>query len=183
MQIDIEDVLASSIGRMVSVSLFLVSGIWIGSAVGGFAILFAERGIYGIRDPAMVFLSPLLLINLWIVLNVFFLVGMVIWIFVADGLGYLSWGILVGGESLFVMLGFSFGFDVMFSSLAKMGIAWGIWLVVLSMLETGLWLVFHWRQNLWARRLVELRAENAMIHAERDAAKSRPDPPEDGDLR
>ncbi len=108
---------------------------------------------------------------------------MLIWIFVADGLGYLSWGILVGVESLFVLLGFSFGYGVGFSSPANMAIAWVLWLVLLAMVETGLWLVFNWRQSIWARNLAELRAENAMAHAERNARNQNPRLPEDGDLR
>ncbi len=183
MQIDFEDILAGSIARMMLVSLFLVSGIWLGSAIGGFAVVVAEGGIFDVLDPSLVFLSPLLLINLWIVLNGFFLVGMLIWIFVADGLGYLSWGILVGVESLFVMLGFSFGYGVGFSSPANMVIAWGLWLVLLAMVETGVWLVCYWRRSIWARQLAELRAENAMIRAERDATANDQQSPEDDDLR
>ncbi len=183
MQIDFEDILAGSIGRIVVVVLFLVSGIWLGSAIGGFAVVVAEEGIFDVLDPGLVFLSPLLLINLWIVLNGFFLAGMLIWIFVADGIGYLSWGIFVGMESLFVMLGFSFGYGVGFSSPANMAIAWGVWLVLLTMVETGVWLVCQWRQSIWARNLAELRAENAMAHADRDARNHGPRLPEDDNLR
>jgi hypothetical protein len=183
MQIDFEDILAGSIGRMVVVSLFLVSGIWIGSMIGGFGILLGEEGIDGVLDPAVVFLSPLFLINLWIVLNGFFLAGMLIWIFAADGIGYLSWGILVGVESLFVLLGFSFGYSVKFSSPANMAVAWGVWLLLLAMLETGVWLVCQWRRSIWARQLAALRAENAMIHLERDAKNHSQWSQEDGDLR
>ncbi len=64
MQIDFEDILAGSIAKMMAVSLFLVSGIWLGSAIGGLAVVVGEGRISQVLDLGLVFLSPLLLINL-----------------------------------------------------------------------------------------------------------------------
>jgi len=178
MQLDFEDVLASSIGRVMVIFLFFLSGIWLGSLVGGFALMVGARSL---PDPEDVFMTPLLLVNVWIVLNVAFLAGMLIWIFVGDGLGCLAWGVLVGVESLFVMLGFTFGFGSPAS--VDTAIAWAVWLVVLVMLETGVWLVFQWRRSIWARQMAALGAENAMIRAQRDVEVSYPEPSEDVDGR
>ena len=178
MQFDFEDILASSVGRVVAIALFFVCGIWIGSVIGGFALMVGMRDLPAATDVSW---APLLLINLWLVLNVAFLAAMMIWVFVADGLGYLAWGILVGAESLFVLLGHSFGFGS--RDFTETLVAWGVWLILLVMLETGVWLVCQWRRNIWARQLAELRAENAMIRAEREQLARETEVPEDTDLR
>lgn len=177
MSFDFEDILASAFGRMLVIALFLTSGVWVGSLVGAIAIMAGER-----RLELEVFLSaPLLLINVWLVLNVAFLAGVLIWIFVADGLGYLSWGVLIGVQSFFVMLGFNFGFRL--PPLLECAIAWAVWLTLLAMLETGVWLTCQWRRNVWAREIAALSAENAMILAQQEMMAEAAESPEDADLR
>ena len=43
------------------------------------------------------------------------------------------------------------------------------WLVVLTMVETGIWLTRQMRMNRWAHQMAALSAENSMRRAEREA--------------
>jgi hypothetical protein len=108
-------------------------------------------------------------INLWIVPNVAFLAIMTVYLFVFDGIVHVAWGITVGFESLFLMLGWCLHFE----ETKDMLLAWGCWLVLLVMAEAGIWLHRQMMTNRWARGMAELRAENAMIRAEREALAAR----------
>lgn len=168
MQLDFEDVLAGTLGRLVLFSLFLLSAIWIGSAIGGMALVigrwdFSSGG--SLIDFGVLWLSPVLLINLWIVPNVAFLAAMVVYLMISENIGYVAWGAIVGIESLFVMLGWAHHSSPAY----HITVTWGAWLILLAMVEIGVWLVRQMRMNRWAREMAELSAENAMIRAEREA--------------
>ncbi len=47
--------------------------------------------------------------------------------------------------------------------------AWLAWLVLLGMVETGVWLIRQMLTNRWAHELAVLNMENARRRAERDA--------------
>ena len=59
----------------------------------------------------------------------------------------------MGFESLFVMLGWGLGFHDMKDTT----LAWSCWLVLLVMVETGIWLDRQMRTNRWARGLKRQR--------------------------
>ncbi|MEO6474374.1 MAG: hypothetical protein ABIQ96_04580 [Luteolibacter sp.] len=120
-------------------------------------------------------LSPLLLLNLWIIPNAALIALMWIWHLVNDGIGYVAWGILVGVESLIAML----CFDPDFRGPMDAPIVFGCWLALLIMVETGVWFVLHWRRNVWAREMFALSAENARRRAEREAARANGHPPDE----
>ena len=172
MQLDFEDVLAGTFGRLVLFSLFLFSAIWMGSTIGGLALA-VGRWDFSVHtfsiDLEALWWSPLLLINLWIVPNVAFLAAMMVYLLVSENTGYAAWGTIVGIESLFVMLSWAHHSSPAY----RISITWGTWLVLLAMAETGIWLIRQMRMNRWAREMAELSAENAMIRAEREARISR----------
>lgn len=111
--------------------------------------------------------SPLYLINLWIVPNVGALAVAVVVLFVSESYGFGAWGIILGVESMFFMLGSGYS-----HSGPSQWIAWVSWGILLAMVETGIWLVRQMRINRWARAMAELSAENAVRRAERDAEKA-----------
>lgn len=168
MQLDFEDILAGTFGRLVLFSLFLLSAIWIGSTIGGLALVvgrwdFSFDALSASLD--VLWWSPVLLINLWIVPNVAFLAAMMVYLLVSENTGYVAWGAIVGIESLFVMLGWAHHSSPAY----HITVTWGAWLILLAMVETGIWLVRQMKMNRWAREMAELSAENAMIRAEREA--------------
>lgn len=170
MRLDIEDVLSDTFSRGVMSILFFISAIWFGSMIGGLAWLIGNERSFNIfeLDLSQTFHSLLLLINLWIVPNVAFLAIMLIRVFVNDdGMSHMTWGVIIGMESLFVMLGWCLNFS---SDPKGSLIAWSTWLLLLGMIETGVWLHAQMRRNRWARAMVELSAENAMLRAQRAAA-------------
>lgn len=111
-------------------------------------------------------LSPVLLFNIWIIPNAALVAFMLVWYLYHDGLGHLAWGLLVGVESGFILLGSAGEFH----QPLEFALAVGCWLVLLVMVETGVWLVSQWRRNLWVKDLFNLNAENARRRAARDAA-------------
>lgn len=60
-------------------------------------------------------------------------------------------------------------------SMLPITIAWISWLVLLVMLETGVWLIRQMLTNRWARQLAMLNMENSRTNAEREA--NRPSGP------
>lgn len=182
MQLDYEDMLAGTFSRIVLTALFFVSSIWLGSVIGGLAWLIGNEDYWDISDlralmEAFLY-SPLFLINLWLVPNVGFLAIMLIWVFMNDGTSHLTWGLILGMESLFVMLGRCLKFDEPKETL----ISWSCWLILLGMAEAGIWLHRQMRHNRWAREMMELSAENAMLRAQR-AAMATEAPSEEADLK
>lgn len=166
MWIDIEDLLAGIVGKVVLIALFFLSAIWLGSLVGGVAIL-AGKGA-SVRDffEVLIF-SPILEINLWIIPNVALLAGMLVWILVNDSLDHAPWGIVMGAESLFVMLGW--GLD--FSEPIHAAISWASWLMLLVMAETGVWFIQQWRRQVQIQGIMALKAENWAARAVREAGQ------------
>ncbi|MES2439006.1 MAG: hypothetical protein V4584_08060 [Verrucomicrobiota bacterium] len=165
MQLDFEDILSGAFGRIIALFLFIVSAVWVGSLVGGIAWMVGRSGFSQLPSIFDLFMSPLLLINLWIIPNVALLAIMTSYLLVSDESGHAAWGVIVGFESLFVMLGWCLNF----SGVKDTALAWSCWLVLLVMLETGIWLDRQMRTNRWAREMAQLRAENAMRIAQRTA--------------
>lgn len=174
MEFDVEDMLAGTFGRIVGTFLFLVSAIWVGSMIGGLAWVVSYWSFSAwssVRDILDLWASPMLLVNLWMVPNVAFLAATVVYLLVSENTGYLTWGIVVGVESLFVLLGETFGYGASRNVIW----AWSAWLVFLAFAESGVWYLSAMRKNRWARQMEELKIENAMRRAERDLmAKQTP---------
>ena len=167
MQFDVEDVLAGAFGRIILLFLFLVSGIWAGSVIGGLAWFFGTWDLSPgelLSVPSVLWESPGLLINLWIIPNAGLLAVGIVILLVSESYGFVAWGMIVGFESLFVMLGQGFDWP-----LRVCLVAWSGWLVILAMVETGIWLVRQMRMNRWAHQMAALSAENAMRRAEPEA--------------
>lgn len=184
MLFDIEDVLSDAIGRVFLLFVFLISAIWLGSFIGGLALTFRYWDLSSghlFFELSLLWESPGLLFNAWIIPNVGLLAMMAVYLMVTEGFGYASWGIIVAVESLFAMLDRCTGFYSMTEAI----VAWSSWLVLVVMVETGVCLVRNWKRNRWAREMMELSAENAMRRAERgenSPAADKPDFPEDDDL-
>lgn len=179
MQLDLEDVLSSVFGRIVLFAIYLLGAIWVGSMIGGLAWGVGHHGIAFLPSLSEWFLSPLLLINIWIVPNAAFLAIMGVYLMVSDDFSPAAWGIIVAVESLFVMLGWCLSFHDLKDAI----VAWFLWVVLLTMAETGIWLIRAAKRNRWAREMMELNAENAMHRAEREARLHGGDAPEDDDLK
>lgn len=169
MQLDFEDIMASAVGRILILFVFFAGAVWLGSIIGGLACHVGFHRHHNLPTLLELFMSPLLQVNLWIVPNVAFLALMTVYLLMADGVGHAAWGVIVGFESLFVMLGWGLKFEETKDTV----LAWSCWLVLLVMAETGVWLHRQMITNRWAREMAELRAENAMRRAEREATPSR----------
>ncbi|GAA5129431.1 hypothetical protein JIN84_03340 [Luteolibacter yonseiensis] len=182
MRLDFEDVLAGSIGRIVLTALFFISALWIGGLIGGLSWMVGMETHWDLSDVRGLleafYYSPLLLFNVWLIPNIAFLAIMLIWVLVNDGTGHLTWGLILGMESLFVMLGWCLDFD----DPKKAIISWSCWLLLLGMAETGVWLHCQMMRNRWVRAMAELSAENAMLRAQR-AAMSAAEEVEGPDLK
>lgn len=171
MQLDLEDILAGTFGRIVVAFFFALSALWVGSVIGGVALTFGEyfNAPFELMKALMdVWASPRFLVNIYLIPNLALLAVAAGVLFATDRLGWISWGILVAMESSFVM----FGLDYEYRSGVEIAVAWSVWLVLLAMVETGIWLLRGMQRNRWVRGLAALNAENAMRRAERES----PDP-------
>ena len=167
MQFDIEDVLAGVFGRIFLLVLFMLSAAWIGSIIGGLAWFVGNWDLsvsYLATEFPRPWACPVLLINHWFIPNVALLGAGIAILFVTDHLGYATWGIFVGLEAMFAMLGRSYSYK----SVGELVLISLAWLVLLAMVETGIWLTRQMFMNRWAHRLAALSAENSMRRAERE---------------
>ena len=165
MQIDIEDILASTFGRILSQCLLFASAVWIGSMVGGLALVAGISAISwhdGLTNLSGVWASPVLLGSQWLVLNSVILLGGLGYFVVSENAGFAAWGVVAGLESLFVLLGWSMDLK----SPVSIAVCWIAWLVLLVMMETGVRLIWQMLRNRWARELAMLEMENARRRAE-----------------
>jgi len=169
MDLDIEDVVAGAVGSVFGKFILFLVAVWIGCSVGVLGIIagmMVEDGTWQIDGRMWFWLSPLLLFSTWLVLNVPFLIFQIVRFIRGDGDGYVTWGVVIAVESLMVMLGWAGDFT--HEWLAKLT-AWAVWLVVLTMVGTGIWLVRQMFINKWAQEIGMLRAANAQRRAEKEA--------------
>lgn len=165
MQLDLEDILAGTFGRVIKQALLFASAVWTGCIVGGLALVI---GICGhswqdaLSNLSMIWASPLLLFSVWLFPNVVVLAGGVGYFITAENAGFRAWGVLAGLESFFVMA----GWFMELKSAWPITIAWVAWLVIVGMLETGVWLISQMLTNRRVRELAVLNMENARRRAE-----------------
>lgn len=168
MRLDVEDVLAGEFGRFFRLVLFLLSACWVGGMIGGLAWFFGTWDLtpgdlaYAL---AVIWTGPALLVSDWLVPNLGLLALGITILFVTDHTGYAAWGTIVGLESILALLGTNY----QYKPASVLVVASLSWLVLLVMVETGVWLIRHMRMNRWVRELAVLSAVNAMHRAERDA--------------
>lgn len=184
MQLDIEDVLASTVGRVFLLVFFMLSAAWVGSLIAGLAWFIGNWDLsvsYLLSEFPKPWVCPALLLSEWSFPSIAVLGAGIAILFVTDHIGYAAWGIFVGLESVFAMLGTSYAHKPV-GNLVLIFIAW---LVVLTMVETGIWLTRQIRMNRWAHQMAALSAENSIRRAEREALardEEQKVPSEDGSL-
>ena len=170
MQIDLEDILASTLGRILVQAFLFASAVWVGSTLGALALV-AGVCVSSWHDALLwltrVWASPLLLFSVWLFPNVIVLAGGVGYFLVSENAGFKAWGVVVALESFFVMAGWSMDLK----SAWPIAIAWISWLVLLGMVETGVWLVRQMLANRWARQLAVLNMENARCRADKEVVE------------
>ena len=169
MKLDIEDVLAGAIASVFGRCLLFALAIWLGCTVSAVALLAGymvevESWSTGVHD-SWIWASPLLLLNVWALLNIPFLLFFLVRFIRDESDDFLTFGIVVGVESLVVMAGWTH--DLIHGWL-PLAVAGFIWLALLIMLGTGIWLIRQHLINTWARRLGMLRAENAQKRAQKE---------------
>jgi hypothetical protein len=165
-QVDIEDILAGALGSVVGRFLLFVAAAWLGCTVGAAALVaghVVETGMWtiGIFGP-WIWASPLLLFSSWALLNIPFLLYFLLRFIREEGDDFLTWGIVAGVQSLAVMAGWANDFVHGWLPLAA---AWLVWLILLTMLGAGIWLIRQHLINSWARDIGMLRAEIARKRA------------------
>lgn len=163
-----------TIGSLIGRIFLFVIAMWIGSAIGTSGLIAGEliNNMTWNRDfITKIISSPLLLFSSWLLLNLPFL-GFSLFYFIRnEGDSYLTWGIVIGVQSLMVMAGWA---HVSVHGWLPLTCAWSAWAILLTMAGTGIWLVRQFFINQWAQNLGMLRAENAQIRAEReDEAQAR----------
>jgi hypothetical protein len=179
MQFDFEDVLAGAFGRIILLVFFMLSAAWLGSIIGGLAWFIGNWDLsagYLVSEFPTPWECPELLLSDWMIPNIALLGAGIAILFVTDHLGYAAWGIFVGLESAFAMLGTGYRY-ISAGELVLVSLAW---LVLLAMVETGIWLIRQMRTNRWVYHLAALSAENAMRRAEREAPARAGDRADDG---
>src|SRR6478672_793388 len=167
MDLDIEDVVAGAVGSVFGRFILFLVAVWVGCSVGVLGVIagmMVEEGTWQVGGRTWFWLSPLLLFSSWAVLNVPFLFYQIVRFIRGDGDGYLTWGMVIAVESLVTMLGWAG--DFAHEWLAKL-VAWVVWLVILTMAGTGIWLVRQMMINRWAQEMGMLRAANAQRRAEK----------------
>lgn len=87
----------------------------------------------------------------------------------SESAGHRAWGIIVGVESLMVMLGWC---KYPIQSGWPIASAWFTWALILAMVETGVWLLHQHQVNTWAREMGMLRSEIAQRRAENEAKEN-----------
>ena len=170
MQIDLEDILASTFGRVVVQAFLFASAVWVGCVLGALALVAGGCGTSwhdALGWLANVWASPLLLFSAWLFPNIVVLAGGVGYFLISENAGFKAWGVVVALESFFVMAGWSMELKTAW----PIAIAWVSWLVLLGMVETGVWLVHRTLAKRWARELAVLNMENARRRAEKEVAE------------
>jgi hypothetical protein len=165
MRLDFQEVLAGTFGKLVVLTLLMMSAIWVGSLLASVALAMGDGWTRRTSVPLNLVAAPLLQFSPWILANVAILAAWGVILLITDRMGHAAWGSVVALESLFAMLGGGLKFSDPWDG-AK---AWAFWFILLAMFETGVWLAIQMRRNQSLRELAELRAQNAMRHAEREA--------------
>ncbi len=173
MNLDVEDIFAAAIGGVFGRLVLFIVAIWLGCCIGGAGIVagsMADAGTWRVNSILWLWAGPLLLFSAWAFLNIPILFYLLVRFVRGEGDSYFTWGLVIALDSLVVMLGWVQSFV---NGWLPMSIAWATWLVLLVMLETGIWLIRQYLINLWARDLAMLRAANAQQRAQRESEERR----------
>jgi hypothetical protein len=108
-----------------------------------------------------------LLFSVWLLPNIVVLCGGVGYFLVSENAGFKAWGVVVALESFFVIAGWSMKLKTVW----PITVAWVAWLVLLVMVETGVWLVRQMLTNRWARKMAVLNMKNARRRAEQEVVE------------
>ncbi|MEO5714598.1 MAG: hypothetical protein ABIT37_14015 [Luteolibacter sp.] len=161
MRVDFEDVLSGVFISIAARVMLLAAAVWTGCTIGAVAVgvgVIAEAGSWNIgMNLSKIWLTPLLGFHGWGLLNIPFLLLTFVFLVFTDRPGYRAWGIVTGVESLMVMAGWAQ--EEIDEWLPRVA-AWAAWLILLAMLETGVWLTYQSKMNRWAREMGLLRMEN-----------------------
>lgn len=172
---DLEEIYAKGCWWFPRRVAFYLSAVWVGSQIGGYAIaagfLTAMRRFHSDQFK-VIWQSPLLLDGEWGILNGFVLIAALALLARTDALGYRSWAILAGLESVFAVLGGIY--DV--QGPVAVSVTWSVWLILATAMATSVWFLRQWQLNRWAAELTMLKAENASRRATRpnDAEPEEP---------
>ena len=163
MKIDFADVFASGVGWVLKQVFLFAVAMWFGCLLAGSSGVAARMALKNGPDFGdflwVALACPLLLLTAWIVPNMIFMSVMAYRIIVnSDSSGFLSWGMLIAGESLFAMAGVN---HFLPKEWVPITVAWVTWLHLVVMACTGLWILYHWNLNRFARQLVALKVENS----------------------
>jgi len=173
MNIDVEDVLAGALSSIIGRAILFVFAMWLGCTIGGMSLIvgmIVQEGTWQLGGVYQwLWASPMLLFSQWGFLNFPFLIFAFIYFIRSENAGYRAWGIILGVESLMVMLGWCKypmqpGWPIVS--------AWLTWALVLAMVETGVWLLYQHQVNIWAREMGMLRSEIAQRRAEKVAKEN-----------
>ncbi len=108
MQLDLEDILTSTFGRILVQVFLFASAVWVGCTLGALALVAgtcATSWHDGLRWLSRAWASPLLLFSVWLLPNIVVLCGGVGYFLVSENAGFKAWGVVVALESFFVVAG------------------------------------------------------------------------------
>lgn len=168
MSYDPVDVFGGTLGSILRQALLFAAAVWIGSLIGGIGFAAGHLASGGGIERAfrLVYASPLLLISLWGIPNLFVLLVALVYFLRSENAAYVAWIVLAGIESLVVMLGWAGDLPEFW---VPRTIAWGVWSVTLAMATTGVLMLRQWQINRWALHMARVAAENARRRAEIEA--------------
>lgn len=173
MNIDVEDVIAGALGSIIGRVILFALAVWLGCTLGGMSLIvgtIVQEGTWKLGEVYQwLWASPVLIFSQWGFLNFPFLMFSFIYFIFSEGAAHKAWGIILGVESLMVMLGWC---KYPMQSGWPIASAWLTWAIILGMVETGVWLLHQHRVNTWAREMGMLRSEIAQRRAEQEAKEN-----------
>ena len=158
MEIDTGDIFTSVLCSIAAKFCIFASAVWIGCALGAVAIMLPYMLVVNRWDSEMlafIVASPTEIFGPSALLNIPFLTFSTMYFVFGENAGYRAWGTVVGVESLVVVSG-SAGYY--FNSWLWIGGTWILWIVLLIIFETGVWLFYQSGVNQWAREIGVVRA-------------------------
>jgi hypothetical protein len=170
MSYDPVDVWGGALAAIFRRAFLFAAAVWAGTLLGGMALAAGNLAAGGFLEHGLqlIFASPLLLVSLWGIPNLFVLLVGVVFFVRSENAAYAAWIILAGIESLVVMLGWAGDFSGWWPRTA----AWASWVVLLTMAAAGVFVLRQWQINRWALHMARVEAEIVRKRAEIEARQA-----------
>ena len=172
-RIDIEDVIAGVVGSLIGRSLLFCFALWFGCAIGSAGLsagMMIRHYIWELNIFDWIWPSPLMMFNMWWVLNIPFVLFSFMYFIRSENAGCRAWGIVAGVESLDVMAGWA---HVLVKERVPLVCSWLVWAVLLATLECGVWVIYRTYCKFLMSEIEGVRTQNALRRAAAEAEERK----------